>query len=59
MKIVYSNTNACWFQVESPQVEEEMIEVESQDENLLKTEWEKDPIDTQEYRKVTFTLTII
>ena len=44
---------------ENRQVEEEMVEVDSQEGNILKTEWEKDPFDTQKYRNVSFTLTII
>ena len=60
MKIVNSNTNACWFQVELRQVEKEMVEVDSHDKKLPKTEVEeKQSNKLQQDKKVTFTLTII
>ena len=60
MKIVNSNTNACWFQVEIRHVEKEMVEVDSHDKKLPKTEVEEKPSNKlQQDKKVTFTLTII
>ena len=57
MKIVNSNTNACWFQVEIRHVDKEMVEVDSHDKKLPKTEVEEKPSNQlQEDKKVIYIL---